>query len=107
MAIRTSKLADGFTDLLGTVVTAYTVATGEHVRLRRSTVMTQVANGQASVLIASSTNNVYLINATPAAVNAPLNDAGDHVLEAGDTILVFAAVGTRVRYWLSGTVYTN
>jgi hypothetical protein len=79
------------------------------VRLRRSTVVARTAGGTVTLFLetAPGATTVTLASAAPLAVNTPLNDAGDHVLVAGQKVRVFLAAGTGCDYWVSGTLYSD
>lgn len=106
--IRTAQLGAGNTDALGTVLPVYTVAAGTHARLRRTVLRPFTAIGQVDLFVTTTGGvTTYLQRVAAAPLNVPINDAGDVVLEAGDTLNVQCAVGTRAAVVASGTVYDN
>lgn len=86
----------------------FTVPTGEHVRLRRSTFMRDTGGVTYIPFLQSAAGPGVTLNGGGAGgAGAVGEDAGDHVLEAGDTIRCFLSGAGTVRWWISGTTYTD
>lgn len=86
----------------------YTVPAGFHVRLRRSVCTVAGALGTFILYVVTPAPlAARLIQVVTTAAPQLLEDPGDVVLEAGDSVHAFTAAGQTANVWLSGTLYED